>query len=271
MNSEIKIISIIGLITLIIIFVGVYFSAGSATGPAVAIQQALLVRSDSPRIKAEGAKVQIVEFGDFQCPACAALAPNLKQLLDTYKGQIDYTFRIIPIHSHSKDAAAAAFAAGEQGVFFEMGDILFARQDEWSSSANPSTFFEKYASNLKLDMTKYKADYVNNRAKYDAVVGRDAKDATTMQINSTPTLIFNGTQVTRGSVPYSDLKAIVEGLINGAPEPVATSSTATSADGSASATYTTGSASGPKGMMLINGATSTPEYNPDGRVKVQRY
>lgn len=201
MNSETKIITSIGIITVLVVIIGLYFSGGSASNsPSVNIQPTILVNQNSARIAAKEAKIQIVEFADFECPACAVQAPIIRKFLDAHKDNVDYVFRIIPIHDTSKDAAAAAYAAGEQGKFFEMGDLLFAKQDEWSSEpkAKLAEKFATYATELGLDVNRFKTDMTNNRSAYDARVEADAKDATTMNIMSTPTLIINGKDSLRG-------------------------------------------------------------------------
>jgi protein-disulfide isomerase len=214
MNSETKIITSIGIITVLVVIMGLYFSGGAASKESsVNIQPTILVNQNSARVVAKDAKVQIVEFADFECPACAVQAPLIRKFLDAHKDNVDYVFRIIPIHDSSKDAAAAAYAAGEQGKFFEMGDILFAKQDEWSSDPKAKLVekFSTYAAQLNLDMNKFKADIVNNRAVYDARVDADAKDAVAMNIMSTPTLIINGKESLRGVQSFEKLESFLSG------------------------------------------------------------
>ena len=216
MNSETKIIASIGIITLLVVIIGLYFAGAAGSNvPSVSIQPNILVNQNSAKIVAKDSKVQIVEFADFECPACAAQAPIMRKFLDTYKDKIDYVFRIIPIHDSSKDAAAAAYAAGEQGKFFEMGDILFAKQNEWSAEPKSklADVFSTYATELGLDMAKFKTDIVNNRATYDARVDADAKDAVTMNIMSTPTLIINGKESYRGVQTLEKLASYISGSV----------------------------------------------------------
>jgi protein-disulfide isomerase len=212
MNSETKIITSIGIITILIVIIGLYFSSGTGKNqPTVTINPQTLINQDSARITAKDSKIQIVEFADFECPACAVQAPAIRKFLDTYKGQVDYVFRIIPIHDSSKAAAAAAYAAGEQGKFFEMGDILFAKQNEWSSDPvnKLNERFVVYATELGLDVNKFNADIKNNRSVYDARVDADAKDAAAMNIMSTPTLIINGKESYRGVQSYEKLESFI--------------------------------------------------------------
>lgn len=216
MNSETKIISIIGVITVAIIIIGMVFAGGAAdrNAPPVAISEENLIRPDSPRIKGTNAKLQLVEFGDFECPACAMLQPEMKRFLADFGDQVDFVFRVIPIHQNSKISAAAAFAAQEQGKFKEMHDQLFEHQEEWAAYGladdKRMELFEKYANIIGLDITKFKSDIISKRSAYDARVDQDARDADAMNVQVTPTLIVNGTTAIRGAQSYNTLKGLLE-------------------------------------------------------------
>jgi protein-disulfide isomerase len=222
MNSETKIISIIGIITVLVIIAGVFLAGGEPAGsalPPITVKPDALIHDDSLRIPNKNAKIQFVEFADFECPACAMLHPALKKILAEYKDQIDYTFRVIPIHQHSVLAASAVFAAREQGKFIEMNDIVFEHQDDWTAYGKTDTeisaMFDNYAQSIGLDMTKYHADLTNNAAKYKATIDKDAADAQSMGINSTPTGIIDGKPLIRGVVSYDRLKQIIDTELNG--------------------------------------------------------
>lgn len=233
MNSDTKIISIIGIITVIIIAVGVMFAgnASQTTLPDISITNEALVREDSIRVKGKDAKVQLVEFADFECPACAMFHPTLKRIKAEYGDKLDFVFRVIPIHSNSTTAASVVLAAREQGKMIEMHDILFEKQEEWTKygiqPAEVSDLFEKYAIQIGLDVAKFNADLDNNGSKYRAIVNQDSIDANTMGIMSTPTIIVNGKAVGRGAVSYETLKQFIESELN--PAPVAATSTNTGA------------------------------------------
>lgn len=227
MNSETKIIGTIGVITILVIAGGLYFAsksnlAGSNSLPEVTVKADALVRADSPRLTGKNAgetavnpnKIQIVEFGDLECPACAVLNPELKKLIASDPDNIDFVVRFIPIHQNSKKSAAAALAAGEQGKFFEMYDLIFENQAEWAKyGADYDKLFDSYAEKVGLNMTKYRADLKANFEKYSALVDRDSADATAMKVNSTPTLIINGKVVVRGAYPFEKLKEIVSSVL----------------------------------------------------------
>src|SRR6185295_12382725 len=102
---------------------------------------------------------------------CAAAAAPLKETVDKYKTNPDFAFvfREYPLsqHQNAQQAAEAAQAAGAQGKYYEMNEIIYAHQNEWSGTINPAGIFESYAQHLQLDMNKFKSDlstnaYINN-------------------------------------------------------------------------------------------------------------
>src|SRR5256885_9037616 len=121
MTNEAKILGGLAVVTLAIVIGAAFFFGGAPSNtPKQTInkdQQKLLVRSDSHEIKAPKSKVTVVEFGDFQCPACGAAYPIVHQILEQYKGKINFVFRNypLPIHQNAPMAAEAAEAAGAQG------------------------------------------------------------------------------------------------------------------------------------------------------------
>ncbi len=214
MSSEIKAISIIVVITVLVIIGGLSLTKnGPAKGPSITVDPAILVTPDNPKQLGANAnmKVQVVEFGDFACPACAALAPNLDAALTAHKDSVDFTLRLIPIHGQdSYDSATAAFAAGEQGKFFEMGKILFDKQTDWFGKGNKRELFLGYAQSLNLDITKFTTsiDSPDFKTKVKKILDKDGADAAKMNIMSTPTLVMNTTPVV-GVQSVDTLKAMI--------------------------------------------------------------
>jgi len=140
-------------------------------------------------------KVLLVEYGDFQCPGCGGAYPNVKTLMEEYGDRVALVFRNFPltsIHPNAKVAAAAAEAAGLQGKFWEMHDMLFQNQNSWGSlSASSRTdAFVTFASQLELDTEKFTNDLVNadinKKISFDMAVGKQNK------ASSTPTFFLNG-------------------------------------------------------------------------------
>lgn len=225
MTSEAKIITGIGIFTVLIITVGLFFAANSSPEiPKMNIQKDILTRETNPRITSKDAKVQIVEFGDFECPACAVFAPTMKQILADYAGKIDFTFRIIPIHQHSREAAAAGYAANDQGKFIEMVEKLYENQDKWSNdTADRAKLFRQYAMEIGLDVNKFDQDITNKTAVYNAIIDQDSKDADAMKVAVTPTIIVGGTDVFHGAASYEKLKASIDNVLKGRQNTATTS------------------------------------------------
>ncbi len=219
MNSEVKSVLIIIVITAVIIVLGLSLTKNSGVKTSVTPIADILLSTTTPMVyglKVPAAQtVTVVEFGDFACPACAMLSPNIDQLLVDFNGYVNYGFRIIPIHGEiSRSSAIAAFAAGKQGKFFEMASALFKHQDDWvAPGANTAELFLSYAKEVGVaNLEMFKEDVASETFKkvINQMIDRDAQHATQMGIQSTPTLIINGTEVFPGVGTYAGLKKIVE-------------------------------------------------------------
>jgi protein-disulfide isomerase len=118
---------------------------------------------------------RLVEFLDPECEACAALHPLIKRLLVTYEGKIQLVIRYFPLHSNSLLASRVTEAAGAQGKYWEMQDLLFTRRSEWAEQVTPQTeHFLGYAEGLGLDMVRFNTD-LNNHV-FTQMVIRDSQD-----------------------------------------------------------------------------------------------
>ncbi len=138
------------------------------------------------------ATVTLIEYSDFQCPACAAFQPVVKEIINTYgdKLRFEYQHYPLPIHKFSQQAAVAAEAAGQQGKFYEMHDKLFENQKEWSTSATPQALFMKYAQDLGLDVELFKKHLSSSMLR--DVVRSDLSKAKELGLTGTPTFYLNG-------------------------------------------------------------------------------
>lgn len=154
-------------------------------------------------------KATLVEYGDFQCPACGAYYPMIEEVFAEYKDRISFTFRHFPLsqHQNALPAAYAGEAAGAQGKFWEMYDLLYKNQTEWSESTTASTIFAGYAQKLGLNMAKYKIDV--NSAAVKARVESSKQSGVMSSLDHTPTFFLNGKMATN---PTS--KAELIALIN---------------------------------------------------------
>jgi len=167
-------------------------------------------REYNPTIGAttEGA-VTLVEYADFQCPACAGTAPVLRQLISDEK-DVKLVFRHFPLEQHlnAEVAAKAGEAANQQGKFWELYDLTYARQDEWSvlSLKEAEARFESYATELGLDLDRFKAD--RSKAELLDHIRLDKGEGLELGVDSTPTLFINGTKYD-GARDLEGLKAAI--------------------------------------------------------------
>ncbi len=141
-------------------------------------------------------KVTLVEYGDFQCPVCSLYEPAVQEVYAKHQADIQFQFRHFPIqsiHENALAASRAAEAAGLQGKFFEMHDLLYVNQQSWSKAPTPQTFFDQYAGALKLDMTKYKADFASK--KVNETINADIAEGTKLGVSGTPSFFLDGKQI----------------------------------------------------------------------------
>jgi len=207
MTNEAKVLTGIVVLSIALVIGAVFFL--SKPEKPIVIDAATLVREDSLMTSTESAKLTIVEFGDFQCPACKMANPGLKQIVVENSGQVNFVFRHypLPMHKNAQPAAKAVEAANMQGKVWEMFDKIYDTQEEWAEVGNPVDLFKKYASELGLDAEKLAGD-MNNPAIMDKI-NKDISDGNASGVNSTPTLYFNNELYKKG-VGYTDLKAEVE-------------------------------------------------------------
>ena len=212
MTKEAKVITLIAVVFLIGFGLLIWKAPGVKTaGP---IDQSILVRENSHMIGLQTASASVVEFGDYQCPACGLAHPILKEVVDQYKDNpnFNFVFRNFPLpqHSNALIAAEAAEAAGAQGKFWEMHDALYENQAEWSDSKDPLSIFVTYAETIGLDdLEKFKTD-VTAHAFADAVRS-DMTDANSLFVNHTPTVYLNGEEI--DSFNVQTLKASIDAAL----------------------------------------------------------
>lgn len=158
------------------------------TEPEQPIQ--LISVDDDPARGEVNAPVTVVEFTDFQCPACAAMHPVLEEVLKSYGNKVRFVVRDFPLsqHEHARKAAEAANAAHAQGKFFEYAALLFKNQKALDLAS-----LKKYASDLGLNRARFDAEL--DRGIYAAEVGKDLEDGEIYGIGSTPTIFINGVQL----------------------------------------------------------------------------
>lgn len=161
----------------------------------------------------ENVKVTLIEYGDFQCPACGAYHPIVKQLEEEFSKDLKIVYRFFPlanVHKNAMLAAQTAYAAGFQNKFWKMHDMLYENQSAWSDT-NPKDIFIEYAKELKLDVNKFKTDMDSDSAK--KFINSQADTGLSIGINSTPTFFVNGNHIQSPS-DYDGFKKIIQDEIN---------------------------------------------------------
>ncbi|MEJ7698194.1 MAG: thioredoxin domain-containing protein [Pyrinomonadaceae bacterium] len=159
---------------------------------------------DDPAQGKQNAPVTIVMFTDFQCPACAAVHPVLKNVLAQYGDKARLVVRDFPlttIHENAFQAALAANAANAQGKFFEYTELLYQNQDRLDAAS-----LKKYASDAGLNQKQFELDLKSE--KLTAEVRKDMADGKDYGINSTPTIFVNGVKIRQMSV--ENLRSAIE-------------------------------------------------------------
>ena len=150
-----------------------------------------------PHVKGrQSAPVVLEEFGDYQCPPCGMMHPVLKKITEDYGERVAVVFRNFPlqkIHKNAFSAARAAEAAGVQGRFWEMNDIIYKNQKQWSESPEPRPLFESYARQLGLDIDKFKADA--DKPETAARIMADFQRGDALGVTGTPSIFLNGRQL----------------------------------------------------------------------------
>jgi len=141
------------------------------------------------------ALVTLIEYSDFQCPACAVYYSMINKLAEEMGEEIQIIYRHFPLASHPQAelAAQAAEAAGQQNAFWAMHDKLFAEQSVWSNQADAENIFIGYAENLGLDIERFKADLDNNDIK--KAIQDDQRSGNQALVEGTPTLFLNGQKI----------------------------------------------------------------------------
>jgi protein-disulfide isomerase len=192
-----------------------------AKRPAAAAQPARAERPSLPPaealkiIKVTGAPVRgradapitIVEYGDFQCPFCKRSRPTLKKILEEYPQQVRIFYKHFPLsfHREAMNAHKASLAAGEQGKFWEMHDLIF----DSPADLSPETM-RKHAQQLGLDMAKFDADY-----KSDAIMAKitaDQEEGKKALVRGTPAFFVNGKMIS-GAQPFEAFKKEIDALL----------------------------------------------------------
>lgn len=210
MNKWIKIVAIVSIVVLGIGGIVWY----GLSRPVVPTSELLSVKADDWIKGNSNAKVILVEYLDFECEACGQYYPLIKRLSEEYGNEVVFVTRYFPLpgHKNSMTSALAVEAAGKQGKYWEMHDIVFENQSSWGEKQTPEpAIFGGYAEQLGLDIEIFNKDVESKEVKDR--IERDKSDGSKLNIQGTPTFFLNGEKIEnpRG---YEDLKTLLQEAIN---------------------------------------------------------
>jgi protein-disulfide isomerase len=137
--------------------------------------------------------VTIDEYGDYQCPPCGALHPIIKTLKGEYGDRIQFAFHHFPLtqlHSHALEASSAAAAAGLQGKFWEMHNLLYEKQSEWSEVGDFRPIALEFARKIGLDLPRFTRDI--DGIQVVTIISEDMQRGALLGVSGTPTVFING-------------------------------------------------------------------------------
>lgn len=200
MTKEVKMV--LGVVAVVIVFAGIGFfllKQQNDSLPKISTDQSEALSRSTPNIRGKAdSTIKVIEFGDIQCPACAAVNPLMDELYKQYGDRVSFTFRHfpLPMHKNAYAGSDAAEAAGEQGKFWEMVTKLYEVQPIWAETSDPSPTYEKLAQELGLNMDQFSKAY--NSKAYRRRIDQDKADGQYLGVNGTPTFYVNGEQILQG-------------------------------------------------------------------------
>ena len=143
------------------------------------------------------APLTLVEYGDYQCPACASFNVVINEVLRRYGDKVRLEFRhypLTPLHANAMQAAIAVEAAGEQGHYWEMHDVLLESQQQWAHAANPQSAFTDIAARIGLDQKRFMQS-LQAPEEFQQRIANDVTGGRGAHVEATPTFFLNGRQL----------------------------------------------------------------------------
>jgi protein-disulfide isomerase len=198
------------IIVLVLIIWGLIVAMGKApVVPGQNLGTPAPVSANDNVIGPSDAPVTIIEYSDYQCPACRVYHYVMEKLFASSTLPIRLVYRHFPLgqHKNATNAAMAAEASGLQGKYWEMHKLLFDNQADWEAVVDPNTIFTNYAKEIGLDLEKFKADLGSTVLKDK--IKASADEGLKIGINATPTFFINGKSITNPA-SYDEFKSIIE-------------------------------------------------------------
>jgi protein-disulfide isomerase len=222
-NNKIFIAVVLGTILLLVggVFLFSKNSTSQSSGPKIASNLLEPAGGQKTGGKVNGeyiaasktATVSLTEFGDYQCPACSAYSTLVTQVITDFAGKLSYSFKNFPLsqHTNAPISSYAAEAAGLQGKYWEMHELLYKNQQSWDDSTDAKSIFMTYAKDLGLNVDQFGKDIDSSKVK--GFVQTDLADGRTINIDSTPTFFVNGVKI---ASPQSleDFKKTIQAAID---------------------------------------------------------
>ena len=194
------------IVTILVIVGGVWWLVQSNNGPT---QDPSIIRA-SDHVFGTGKKITLIEYGDFQCPACASYASVIKQLKQEFASDATFVYRHYPltqIHKNALSSALTSEAAGAQGKFWEMHDTLYESQKDWSELADPKEQFVAYAKKLGLNEQQFRSDM--NRSDLKNAIDDDRTLGNRVGVPGTPTFVLNGERIQENPTSLEAFRALL--------------------------------------------------------------
>ncbi|MEK7662026.1 MAG: thioredoxin domain-containing protein [Patescibacteria group bacterium] len=204
----------ISAVVIIVISLGLLAAFWQKEGSAQGGSVTSLNSSDWTR-GAPNPKITLIEYGDFQCPACRSYEGVVQQLSKDFKDTLSFGYRHFPlvqIHQNALLSSKASEAAGLQGGFWEMHDILYEKQSEWSTASNGKEIFIGYAKSLGLDIARFEKDLES--AELTKKIEANYRDGLRLDVSSTPTFFLNGKKI-KSPGSLEDFKKLIEKELSG--------------------------------------------------------
>ena len=191
-------------LSLLLMFASQYLTEKSVSGTVGALSATDHIDGN------KDAKTVLIEYGDYQCPACASYDPMVAQVVADLGQDIAFSFRHFPLQQHGQAllAAYAAEAAGVQGKFWEMHAKLYENQTVWAGQANARDLFISFAKDLGLDVQKFQNDLDSQTIKEK--VQSDLTGGRTAGVDATPTFYINGKKVSSTPQNAEEFKALLK-------------------------------------------------------------
>jgi protein-disulfide isomerase len=207
---------IIGSVLVLAIAAGAFFYSSSKP-PAQSSGQTTM----TPDPATSGASmsrgiVLVEEYGDYQCPPCGALHPEMNKVKAEFGDRIRFVFYQLPlitIHPNANDAARAAIAARLQGKFWEMHDMLYSTQKEWAELPTVRPMAAGFAGQLGLNVDRFVKDL--DSPQVIAAVADDVRRAESFGVNSTPTLFIAGRRVEDADMTPEKIRSLIRAQLGG--------------------------------------------------------